>query len=119
MVICNLSISHGIRSNAAYLTNSKRPIIIAHRGSVGHFPEHCLEGYADAYFSGAEFIELDIQLSADEEIVINYDLSLEHTTNAAEHFAMIKESEKTNDDTSSQYLVHDFTLAEIKELKRK
>jgi glycerophosphoryl diester phosphodiesterase len=50
----------GKMTDASYFYRADRPMIIAHRGSHGHFPEHSLGGYADAYYSGADFIEIDM-----------------------------------------------------------
>ena len=47
-------------SEATYLYNKDHPLVIAHRGSTGHFPEHSLAGYADAVYNGADYVELDL-----------------------------------------------------------
>ena len=47
-------------SDAAYFYRSDRPTVIGHRGSFGHFPEHSLGGYDDAYYGGTDWIELDL-----------------------------------------------------------
>ncbi|MHC5066118.1 MAG: glycerophosphodiester phosphodiesterase family protein, partial [Planctomycetota bacterium] len=43
-----------------------QPIVIAHRGASGYLPEHTLEAYAAAYFSGAEYIEQDCVMTKDD-----------------------------------------------------
>ena len=52
-------------SNAPYLRNESRPLVIAHRGDMGAFPEHTFGAYSSAYISGVDFVELDIQISKD------------------------------------------------------
>ena len=52
-------------SNAPYLRNESRPLVIAHRGDMGAFPEHTYGAYSSAYISGVDFVELDIQISKD------------------------------------------------------
>jgi len=37
-----------------------RPLVVGHRGSLGHFPEHTLAGYTDAWLLGADWVELDL-----------------------------------------------------------
>ena len=63
-------------TDASYFYNEDRPLVMAHRGSTGHFPESSEPGFADAFYSGADFVELDIQVSKDGILVINHDLSL-------------------------------------------
>ena len=52
-------------SEAAYLYRTDRPLIVAHRGSFGHFPEHSLGSYTDAYYGGTDFIEMDVLATKD------------------------------------------------------
>jgi glycerophosphoryl diester phosphodiesterase len=42
-----------------YSSNGK-PLVIGHRGSLGHFPEHTIAGYTDAWLFGADWVELDL-----------------------------------------------------------
>lgn len=57
------------------------PVIIAHRGASGLFPENTMEAFRAAYRQRADGIELDVQLSLDEEVVVIHDGRLERTTN--------------------------------------
>ena len=82
------------------------PIVIAHRGASGYLPEHTLGGYELAIRLGADYIEPDVQMTADGELVVMHDATLGRTTNVADLFAR-------RDD---RYRVSDFTLAEIKTL---
>jgi glycerophosphoryl diester phosphodiesterase len=56
-------------SNAPYFYNTERPLVIAHRGSNGHFPEESLASFADAYYDGTDFIEMDLQVTSDGYLV--------------------------------------------------
>ena len=60
-------------TTAPYFYNKDRPLVISHRGSSGHFPEHSLGGYVDAYYGGADFIELDLQITKDGQLVAQHD----------------------------------------------
>jgi len=53
---------------------------IAHRGASGRAPENTHASFAAALDLGAEAIELDVQLSADGELVVIHDETLERTT---------------------------------------
>jgi glycerophosphoryl diester phosphodiesterase len=47
-------------TEAAYFYRKDRPMIVAHRGSFGHFPEHSIASYTDAYYGGTDYIEMDL-----------------------------------------------------------
>ncbi len=55
--------------------------MIAHRGDSAHRPENTLASFRNALAIGAEFLELDVQLSRDGEAVVLHDGTLERTTN--------------------------------------
>jgi glycerophosphoryl diester phosphodiesterase len=57
-----------------------RPTIFAHRGSIAHAPENTLAAFNLAVAQGAPAIELDAKLTADVEIVVFHDQTLERTT---------------------------------------
>lgn len=50
---------------------------IAHRGWRQHYPENTLLAFHQAIVAGAVNIELDVQLSADEEVFVFHDAALE------------------------------------------
>jgi glycerophosphoryl diester phosphodiesterase len=53
---------------------------IAHRGASGRAPENTHAAFAAALALGARAIELDVQLSADGELVVIHDETLDRTT---------------------------------------
>jgi glycerophosphoryl diester phosphodiesterase len=59
----------------------KTPKIIAHRGDAEHAPENTIASFESAIQKGADAIELDVHLSADNELVVHHDYYLERTTN--------------------------------------
>lgn len=71
--------------------------IIAHRGSSGTAPENTLVAIQRAIESGADFVEIDVRLTKDLQLVVLHDASLKRTTG----------TKKT---------VHGMTLEEIKQL---
>lgn len=53
----------------------------AHRGFSGKYPENTMLAFKKAIEFGADGIELDVQLTKDEEIVIIHDETIDRTTN--------------------------------------
>lgn len=53
---------------------------IAHRGASGYAPEHTRAAFELALAQKAEMVELDVQLTADEELVVLHDDTLDRTT---------------------------------------
>lgn len=104
--------------------NKTTPQVIAHRGYSSLFPENTMESI-EAALQKSDLVEFDILLTKDHQVVIFHDRYLSHITDVAsfEKFANRKrigsydfEEGKTERD---DWWVHDFTLAELKELKVK
>ena len=53
--------------------------VIAHRGASAYAPEHTFAAYDLALDMGADYIEQDLQLTADGELVVLHDPTLERT----------------------------------------
>lgn len=62
-------------------TMNPKPLIIAHRGASGHAPENTLSAFKKAMDIGVDYIELDIHLSKDGEVIVIHDATLDRTTN--------------------------------------
>ena len=56
-------------------------LVIGHRGAMGYAPENTLISFEEAVRRGADLVELDVQLSADGEVVVMHDTSVGRTTN--------------------------------------
>ena len=54
--------------------------VFAHRGYSGKYPENTMLAFREAEKTGADGIELDVQLSKDGELVIIHDETLDRTT---------------------------------------
>lgn len=74
-----------------------RPIVVAHRGASALYPENTLAAFQGAIEAGADVVELDVRLTADNVAVILHDLDVAATTDGSG-------------------LVHALTLAEVKRL---
>ncbi len=85
------------------------PIVIAHRGASAYLPEHTLEAKALAHAMEADFIEQDLVLSRDDEIVVIHDIYLETVTNVASLFPGRKRED-------GHFYVIDFDWAELRQL---
>ena len=88
-----------------------QPLVIAHRGASGYLPEHTLAAAVLAYAQGADYIEQDLVLTKDGELIVLHDIVLQTTTNVAEMFPL-----RARED--GQFYAIDFTLAEIKQLNK-
>lgn len=55
----------------------ERPILVAHRGYSGRYPENTLLSYQAAYTYGARYMELDLQMTSDHVPVLHHDVSLQ------------------------------------------
>ncbi len=61
----------------------RRPWVIAHRGDSAHFPENTMAAFDGAITAGADAIELDVRLAADDAAVVIHDERLDRTTSAS------------------------------------
>lgn len=63
------------------LVTSHAHLVVAHRGASAQAPENTLAALDLALRVGAEMMEIDVQLTTDERIVVIHDPTLERTTN--------------------------------------
>ncbi|MDB9529793.1 glycerophosphodiester phosphodiesterase family protein [Oscillatoria sp. CS-180] len=124
--------------------NGQTPLVIAHRGASGDFPEHTLEAYRAAIYQGADFVEPDLAITSDGVLIARHEPTLAQvelneddtirldddgnpvvkqdstlTTNVADlpQFAdrvMVKDLDGA---LVGGWFAEDFTLAEIKEIR--
>ncbi|WP_188388701.1 glycerophosphodiester phosphodiesterase [Priestia taiwanensis] len=83
--------------SAEIKTDVSEVLNISHRGASGHAPEHTILAYQLGEDMQGDYIEIDLQMTKDGELVALHDETLERTTNGTG-------------------LVKDYTLAEIKKL---
>ena len=55
-------------------------MLVGHRGATGYAPEHSMRGYHMAIDKGADYIELDLQLTKDNKLLCMHDSTLDRTT---------------------------------------
>lgn len=93
--------------------NMQDKIVIAHRGASGYLPEHTLAAKALAYAMGAHYIEQDVVMTKDDQVIVLHDPFLDAVTDVSEKFPKrfrIWGGKK-------RWLAMDFTLSEIKTLR--
>lgn len=59
---------------------STKPLVWAHRGASGYAPENTLAAFQKAVDLGADGVELDIQLTKDDQIVVIHDEMIDRTS---------------------------------------
>ena len=79
--------------------------VVAHRGASGYAPENTIAALEQAIAQGADFVEVDVQLTADGEAVLVHDVTVARTTDAATVFP-----------DRAPWNVGDLTLAELRRL---
>jgi glycerophosphoryl diester phosphodiesterase len=57
------------------------PLIIAHRGASSRAPENTLPAFEQAIQAGTDWIELDVHLTKDDQIIVIHDETVDRTTN--------------------------------------
>ena len=93
----------------SFKNDSKKPILISHRGACGYLPEHTIGSKIMAYTQGANYLEQDIALSKDNIPIVIHDSHLNSLTNVNEVFP-----EKKRKD--GRHYVYDFTADELEKL---
>ncbi|KAB2431115.1 glycerophosphodiester phosphodiesterase, partial [Enterobacter hormaechei] len=76
----------------------------------GYLPAHTLPAKAMAYAQGADYLEQDLVMTKDDQLVVLHDHYLDRVTDVAERFP-----DRARED--GRYYAIDFTLAEIRSLK--
>jgi glycerophosphoryl diester phosphodiesterase len=81
-------------------------VVVAHRGASGYLPEHTLPAKAMAYAMGADYVEQDVVMTKDDQLIVIHDTTLDRTTDVAEKFPGRARAD-------GQHYAVDFTLEEI------
>jgi len=107
------------RNTAPPQASEPRPLVIAHRGASGYVPEHTLAAYALAVLQGADYVEPDLVMTLDGQLVARHDNQLDLTTDVADRpeFADRRRTRSVDGRELNGWFSEDFTLAEIKTLR--
>lgn len=95
--------------NSERSTSAPKKLVIAHRGASGYLPEHTLAAKAMAYAQGADYIEQDLVMTRDDELVVLHDHYLDTVTDVAKVYP-------GRSRVDGRYYAIDFTLDEIRQL---
>ena len=109
------AVAIGAASQAQY-AGYKGKTSIAHRGASSYAPEHTAAAYKLAIVQGADYVEQDLQVTKDGQLVCLHDLTLERTTNVKEVFPGRARTAQREGRSLTGWHVSDFTLAEIQQL---
>ncbi len=98
---------------------AKIPVVIAHRGASGERPEHTASAYRLAIAQGADFIEPDLVLTKDGQLVCRHENEIGATTDVESRPALAgRMTSKVIDGVKTDgWFTEDFTLAELKTLR--
>ncbi len=112
----------GPERQSAYPTlDGAKPLVIGHRGACGYLPEHTLASYRKAIEMGADFIEPDLVVTKDGELVARHEPNITATTDVSTRpeFASRKKTRMVDGIAETGWFVTDFTLAELRTLYAK
>ncbi len=104
---------------AGDMQNDDNPLIIAHRGSSGERPEHTLAAYELAIDQGADYVEPDLVVTKDLQLVARHENELSGTTDVAsrEEFEDRRRTKNVEGRQVAGWFSEDFTLAELRTLR--
>ena len=62
-----------------------RPLLVGHRGAMSVAPENTIASFEAGWAGGADIVELDVQLTADKQVILFHDDELEWKTGVKGH----------------------------------
>lgn len=68
-------------ARAIFDNKEARPLVFAHRGGGGLFPENTLEAFKYSVDLGVDVLELDVHSTSDGKLVVLHDRTVDRTTN--------------------------------------
>ncbi len=80
---------------------NRAPVVVAHRGDSGTYPENTLPAFESAVAKGAAMVELDFMQTKDGVLVCFHDTYLDRTTNCKQVFGV------------SRMRIADYTFADL------
>ena len=106
-------IDHGIN------IPTTKPLIVAHRGSSGRYPEHSLKAYQQAIDDGADVVECDVVVTRDLQLVCLHSAWMNSSTDVHEKFPERLYTFWIDDwdNYEHDYFTVNFTLAELRTLR--
>lgn len=84
-----------------------RPRVFGHRGAAGVAPENTLVSFSRALADGAPYLELDVRASADGEVVVIHDATVDRTTDGKGPVAALRLDELRRLDAGYRFTAPD------------
>ncbi|HXH26114.1 MAG TPA: glycerophosphodiester phosphodiesterase [Vicinamibacterales bacterium] len=84
--------------------DAKGPLVFAHRGGCALGPENTIAAFDRGLAAGADGLELDVHLSADGEVVVCHDATLDRTTAASGPVAALTAAELARIDAGCRFV---------------
>lgn len=111
VLIMGLVVGNVVTIEPAYAErDAADKVVVAHRGASGYLPEHTLPAVSMAYAMGAHFMEQDVVMTRDDQLIVWHDLTLDRNTDVRHQFP-----DRARDD--GRHYVVDFDMAELRQLK--
>ena len=113
--------TNSLPTNISYFHRIDHPLVLAHRGASGYLPESTLESFSVAMYGNTDFVEMDVVLTKDLQLLVMHDPYLSRVTNIVDfpEYATRKSTRFVANKTVNDYFTDDFTLEEIKKLSIK
>lgn len=81
----------------------RKPVVIAHRGDLAHAPENTLAAFEFAARQGADAVEFDVKLTADDQVIVLHDQKVDRTTNGSGDIARMALADLRDLDAGSHF----------------
>lgn len=94
------------------------PLIVGHRGACRYRPEHIRASYLLAARLGADFLESDLVMTGDGQLICRHEPELSRTMDVAARaeFAARRTTKTVGGRRTTGWFAEDFTLAEVQTL---
>lgn len=76
-----LAAEQGVAVNTISKQEQQEMVNVAHRGASGHAPENTMVAFQKGVEMKADYIEIDVQMTKDGELVVIHDTTVDRTTN--------------------------------------
>lgn len=106
----------GLTTNVTYFQSQSYPSVLAHRGASGYFPESTLPGFEVAIYGDTDFVEMDVVLTKEFDLLVMHDPYLSRVTNI-ENFTEFSDRKTTrivDNKTITDFFTDNFYLSELK-----